>query len=167
LPGPIPFQPAAPTRHAQTLNPDGLIETPSVFICVEAKRIKSSSFQAEQLARNFVVVSREAQARRPLLLLILGKEPPVKVAGASRQQIDAAIRSSLTAVLDKVTSSLTYPELLSQIDTSVAWITWREIATTLATALVIFQADFKTSSSVCQAVGRIVNSVTSAIERHT
>ena len=56
-----------------SVQPDGLLESKSVFCLMEAKRIKPGSFQPEQLAREYLTVLKFAKARdiTPLLLLVL------------------------------------------------------------------------------------------------
>ncbi len=168
LPGPIRFRPETPQGHQATVNPDGIIETAGVYVFVEAKRLRSSSFQREQLAREFVVVTREADrlGRRPLLLLVLGHAPPVRIARAGQQAIDHAIRSTLEPVLRKVTSPNTAVELAARIDESVAWITWQTIADIVRAQLSIFRANPAASASIYSAVERVANSVISAIMDH-
>jgi hypothetical protein len=68
---------------------------------LEAERIRSSSFQAEHLAREYVALLNEAGERIPLLLLILGSDPPVPVKGAGRLSIEEAVELSLDAVLTR------------------------------------------------------------------
>jgi len=84
LPGDTALNPAGHGKRAKVVvQPDATITSPSVYALVEAKRIRRSSFQPEQPAREFVAATVEAQAsgRRPLLLLILGTPPPVTVSG--------------------------------------------------------------------------------------
>lgn len=72
------------TRHdagAVVVQPDGVLVSPSCYVLIEAKRIRRSAFQAEQLAREYAAVLQEAHGRTPLLLLLLGAPPPVSVAG--------------------------------------------------------------------------------------
>jgi hypothetical protein len=57
-----------------SVQPDAILESTEVFSFVEAKRVKGGSFQPEQLAREFVIVTREAKHRLPLLILILGRK---------------------------------------------------------------------------------------------
>jgi hypothetical protein len=167
LPGAFPFEPSAKFDHTMTVNPDGIIETPSVYAFVEAKRIKSSSFQAHQLGREYVVTVREAGDRMPLLLLILGKEPPVKIARGGRQEVAEAINGSLEAVLKIIKPPpRPLPELVKLIKPSVAWITWQAISDLLKEQAVSFRAKRGASVSACNAVDRIVLSVTDAIKIH-
>jgi len=166
LPGPIPFRPSAPAGHSYTVNPDGLIQTPDVFVFVEAKRIRHGPFKTEQLAREFVVTVREARPRLPLLLLILGHAPPVKVAGLGSLSIEAAITSQLKPVLSKLDSALPSGELLALLPESVVWITWQNIADILRAQLSEFTSASLASPTVCAAVERITGSVIRAIESH-
>jgi len=65
------------------LQPDAWIETTSCRILVEAKRIRSSAFQQEQLAREYLALMQHTGYRRNLLLLVLGSPPPIKVKGVA------------------------------------------------------------------------------------
>lgn len=64
------------------VQPDATIVSPATYTLIEAKRIRRSSFQVGQLAREFVALMATAGDRSPLLLLFLGSPPPVQVAGA-------------------------------------------------------------------------------------
>ena len=68
-------------RHQTKLpvQPDGLIESQNVYLVLEAKRIRQSSFQPEQLAREYVLSLRESGTKNPLLLLVLGHQPPISI----------------------------------------------------------------------------------------
>ena len=76
------------------VQPDAIITTPSVYCLVEAKRIRSSSFQPRQLAREFVMAQQFAGERRPILALLLSAPPPVRVQGRGRLSIRDAIVSN-------------------------------------------------------------------------
>ena len=80
LPGDIYLagSPAAPKLSVQ---PDAIVESANVYCFVEAKRISGGSFQPEQLAREYLAVLQEANRshRKPLLLLILSKVPPILI----------------------------------------------------------------------------------------
>ena len=81
------------------VQPDGTLVSPSSYVLIEAKRIRRSSFQPEQLAREYAGAMQEAQGRTPLLLLILGGPPPVSVAGAGRLSIEDAVKRHFGEVL--------------------------------------------------------------------
>jgi hypothetical protein len=88
LPQELKLQPAE-----IVVQPDALLETVGGYVLVEAKRIKKASFQREQLAREYLAVLREAKARDPVLLLILGSPPPVTV---KKQGLETSRKPSRT-----------------------------------------------------------------------
>lgn len=74
LPGDVPI--ANSTIRVQ---PDVLVTSSSTYTFVEAKRIRPSSFQTDQLARELILTVQQAGERVPLLLVTLGSPPPVRV----------------------------------------------------------------------------------------
>ena len=101
----------------------------------------------------------------PLLILILGQAPPIKVKGFDQKQpIRAAISENLKPVLDKV-DPLRYDlsELTNEIDRTVAWITWDEIRQIVRQQLRVVEAD---TPSTQAAIERVANSVIEAINFH-
>ena len=70
LPGDIALTPAG-----INVQPDATITTETCSVLVEAKRIKASAFQPEQLAREYLALLQESTDRTPLLLLVLGSRP--------------------------------------------------------------------------------------------
>lgn len=83
LPPEIKLAPSAASYQQQlVVQPDGLLTSPHCLVLLEAKRIRSSSFQPEQLAREYVALRLRAGDRTPLLLLVLGTAPPVSVKGS-------------------------------------------------------------------------------------
>lgn len=117
------------------VQPDALIATDSVSVLVEAKRIRSSSFQPHQLAREYLAIVDEAEGRLPLLLLVLGAPPPVVVKQRGKLSICDAISGSLPDLLAKVDSLENFDELMEQLPDRVAWITWERIAEVVQNAL--------------------------------
>ena len=102
-------------RTGVHVQPDATIITPTTYALVEAKRIRPSSFQADQLAREFVAVLQEARGRTPLLLLVLGVPPPVKVRGlAERIDIATAISTRLSNVAARGELGMTDTELVGE-----------------------------------------------------
>jgi hypothetical protein len=146
------------------VQPDGFLVSPSVFGLIECKPMKSSSFGLEQLAREFVIVTREAKGRLPLLLLILGEEPPVRVKGAARQAIRDAILDKPEEVWG-MTEGHHYScaELRDMVAASVAWITWRRVSEVVDGQMRTFTAE---SPSVRASIQRLADAVTGAIDRH-
>lgn len=145
------------------VQPDALIEGPGVFVLLEAKRIRSSSFQPEQLARELLCTLEEAGDRRPLLWLLLGEEPPVRVEGHGRLSIVDAIGLALPHVLERCDDPHDSDQLLSRIDEVVAWTTWHQLQTTVRWALGTYACD---DPSTLASVGRLAASVIHAIDRH-
>jgi hypothetical protein len=153
-----------PSAEALNVQPDAIIETPGVFVLVEAKRIKSSCFQAGQLAKEYVLALREARERLPLLLLILGQEPPVRVQGRGRMDVAEAVLQDLNAVYERTEGLVVGPDgLAERIRSSVAWITWKEIAEAIDAAKCRFDGE---SALVRACVERIAKSVVEAVQRH-
>jgi len=66
---------------------DALLETPSSYVLVEAKRLRRASFGPQQLAREYLAVIRSAGTRDPVLLLILGSPPPFTVQGQGPKEV--------------------------------------------------------------------------------
>ena len=118
-------------RHQTKLpvQPDGLIECSNVYCILEAKRIRTSSFMPEQLSREYVLTMRESKGRIPLLFLVIGEKPPVKVQKHGRKNIKEAINLYLDSVLKRAERhSFTKSELEEKIDEVVCWTTWNEIS---------------------------------------
>ena len=146
------------------VQPDGFLVSPSIFGLIECKPMKRSSFGSEQLAREFVIATREARGRLPMLMLILGEEPPVRIEGAGRQAIRNAILDNLEAVRGMTEQHpYSYSELKDMVDTSVAWITWRRISEIVVGQMKTIAAE---SPSVLASIQRLADAVTGAIERH-
>ena len=155
LPGPRHLTSVAGQRVE--VQPDAILQSPSVHCVVEAKRIRSSSFQANQLAREYALVEQEAGAKQPLLMLLLGEPPPVLVQRRGRMEIEDAIRVGLAALIEQ-------PEDYDKRQLSVAWLTWAEIGSILEGQRASFKA---ASRSVQGTVERIVGSAIGAIEWHS
>lgn len=154
-------------RNRLSVQPDGIIQSPSCYGILEAKRIRSSSFQPEQLAREFVLVMRDAQKqhRQPLLWLILSKEPPVKVRGKGRLLPKDAILLYLDSVLALAEDhNLVKPALVEQIDEVVCWTTWQSIVETVQR-----QAENMALSeqSLVGCIHRLTTSLTEAVKWHS
>lgn len=110
------------------VQPDATVVAPGSYILVEAKRMRSSSFQSEQLAREYLSVLLGANGRLPLLLLVLGDSPLVAVKGVGRMSAAKAVAVNLESLLDRVgTESGTMAELVQRIPEVLAWTTWSAI----------------------------------------
>lgn len=154
-------------QHQKKLpvQPDGLIESPSCYGLLETKRIKQSSFQPEQLAREFVLVMREAQKRQPLLWLVLNSEPPVLVRGHGRLELVDAIELYRESVITRAENhKLEKTMLLERVHEVVCWTTWQTIA-----EVVREQAYNITipEPSVKACVQRLANTVVSSVTWHS
>lgn len=165
LPGDQPLVQGEGDRTPQLkVQPDALIQSPSTYVVLEAKRIRSSSFQPEQLAREFVLALQNSAERLPMLFLVLGSDPPVRVARHGSQSIKSAIELYIDSVLSRATGhNICVEEALSRVDEVVCWITWQQISDTLVTQLAAEQFG---SQSVHASVSRLVTSVTNSISWH-
>ena len=155
---------STPNKHAFEVQPDAQLISDQSYVLVEAKRIRQAQFQAQQLSREYVTVLHHAADRVPLLLLILGSEPPVKVDKHGRLDIGDAIRLYLEEIHAQVDSDLTLEELYERVDETWAWITWSEVA-----AIVAQQAEgfHNSDTSVDGCVRRLSAAVGRAIAWHS
>lgn len=158
LPGDIAPQVAGGRPAAWTVQPDVTIATGSTLCLVEAKRIRSASFQRTQLARTLLGLRHSADGRVALLLLVVGSAPPVPVARLGRLSIEQAIDVGL-GELDRADANAVR-ELAAA---AVAWITWDEIGAVTRDA----EHDLgPLPESVRASVARLASSVTGAIDWH-
>lgn len=164
LPDELQLPSAAGQRSMLIVQPDGLMVSPSCVVLLEAKRIRRSSFQVEQLAREYVALMCEAAGRTPLMLLILGEPPPVAVKGRGRVSIADAVSAPLSSVLDRTENDqLTAASLIDQLPEVAAWITWAELDSVVQAQRATFQA---VDPSVASSIGRLTAAVSEAISRH-
>ena len=164
LPGDISVNPAGTAGRKFIVQPDAIITTPDVFTFVEAKRIRASSFQPEQLARDYVAVMSNAGERLPLLFL-LGVEPPVSVQGLGKLSVLEAIRTHLPAVLLRAGDiGFDDAELVERIDDVLCWISWDGLAATVSSQMAVFSCG---DSSTDAAIERTGQQVMGAIEWHS
>lgn len=163
LPGDMAVNSEGSAGRKFIVQPDAIVTTPDVFVFVEAKRIRSSSFQPEQLAREYVAVMSNAGERVPLLFL-LGVEPPVSVKGLGKLSILDAIRMHLPAVLLRAGDiGISEAELLERVDDVLCWISWGDLAATVSSQLATFSSG---DSSADAAIERIGQQVMAAIRWH-
>lgn len=80
-----------PGDHVRA-QPDVRIDSPAAFVFVEAKRLRSSSLQPDQLAKELILTAEHGQGRHPVLLLVLGAPRPICVQGHSALSIQEAVR---------------------------------------------------------------------------
>ena len=108
---------------------------------------------------------REANGRTPLLLLILGSEPPVTVRGLGRMGIEEAIALHLQSVLMRTEDhDLNEWSLTERVPEVLSWITWQEVGRVVTKQ----RASFCSSDpSVLRTVSRLAGSLTDSIRRHS
>jgi hypothetical protein len=161
----VVLNPAGVGKAAQVVvQPDALLSGPGSLVLLEAKRLRASSFQPEQLAREYLTVTALADGRAPLLLLLLGTPPPIRVAGHGCLSVTDAIGLHLDAVharLDRHPWSLA--RLREQLDRSWAWTTWTQLAEVLHTQN---PPGTYADPSVAAAVTRMVTAVEEATHWH-
>ncbi|MEO5318750.1 hypothetical protein PV761_09210 [Arthrobacter sp. CC3] len=164
LPGDLTLAPNRPGNDQLVVQPDALITSPSSFVLVEAKRVRASSFQPEQLAREYVATMAHAGTRTPLILL-LGAAPPVLVRGRGRMSLEDAISAELESVLLRANNEeLALEGLVERIHDVFCWITWTELSAVIGNQA----ADFSTTDpSVNASVQRLAESLRSSIAWHT
>ncbi|MBG6183041.1 hypothetical protein IWX65_000988 [Arthrobacter sp. CAN_A214] len=164
LPGDMSVNPAGGAANKFIVQPDAVILSPNVFTFVEAKRIKTSAFQPEQLAQEYVVLINNAGECTPLLFL-LGVQPPVSVKGLGKMSLHDAIELHLPAVLERAGGiGVSKEDLMSRVDDVVRWISWDTLASSVRTQMASFSCG---DSSTDAAVQRLGNQVTSAINWHS
>lgn len=148
-----------PQAGSVVVQPDGVLVSPSCYVLIEAKRIRRSSFQREQLAREYAAVFQEAHGRTPLLLLLLGAPPPVSVTGEGRLSVEEAIARHL----GKYAPPAELPRLLDDLSSVVAWTTWDQLRQVVESQAAAFRCD---DGSVGGSVARLSGAVTDAVRRH-
>lgn len=151
-------------RDRVGVQPDGIMVSPSCFVLLEAKRIGPSSFQPEQLAREYVALLEQARGRSPLLLLLLGAPPPVTVRGHGKLSLTEAVDVGLLSVLKRIGDNPSQrASLLDQLPDVVAWITWQQMADTVMKQQ---ERVAPSTASLDACVARLVESLLAAIARH-
>ena len=147
------------------VQPDATLAMPGCHVLVEAKRIRRSAFQAEQLAREYVTLLSDAGAKTPLLLLVIGAPPPVAVKGHGRLDPVDAVMLHLETVVGRANGNVGTMALVSaQLPDVLAWITWAEIGeivTREAAALT------ELSYGLSGTVQRLASAVSTAIDWHS
>lgn len=153
-----------PDADPVRVQPDTIIRSTDSWVFVEAKSQQPrATFQPEQLARELVVTLEQARERHPLLLLVLGSPPPVKVRGRGASAIREAIATDLAAVTRLQPDSPDLQQLVDRVDEVVAWTTWNEIAAVVTNALPSVTTG---NGSVDAGVHRAARLLLDAVERH-
>lgn len=147
------------------LRPDGVFETENFFAFIEAK-IPGGSFKEHQLVSEFIIVHREAENNNklPILLLILGEEPPININGQGNLPIQDAILNYYRTCCDRIThNAIPDNEIEEMINSTVFWITWGEIHDIFSKHL----KDIKLSTEDSdQTNRRIIEFIINLFERH-
>lgn len=148
------------------VQPDATIVTPGCRALVEAKRIRRSAFQSEQLSREYLAILQDAGSAKPLLLLILGAPPPVKVKGQpALVSLDDAVVQHLARLGEAAgLEAAALEEAVRRVPEVIAWTTWDDVR-----QVVLRQRDRFTNGDdeVVTTVHRLCDSVVSAIDWHS
>ncbi len=105
------------------VQPDAVISSPGTYVFVEAKRIGTSSFSVEQVAREMLVTAHHGAGRQLLLLLVLGTRSPLRVKGHGALPVAEALRLGT----DSISARLERDIVALDAASSVAYLTWSEI----------------------------------------
>ena len=135
--------------------PDARIDSRGAFVFVEAKRLRRSSFQPEQLAKELLLVAEHAQGRRAALLLVLGAPPPVTVQGHGSMSIEDAVRLGQ----ELISARHGRPVVTPNPSDMVAWTTWANIAAQVEEAMQTYDTPDR---STYNAIARVANTVDDA-----
>jgi hypothetical protein len=140
--------------------PDALLHSEDSFVFVEAKRLRTSAFQEEQLARELLLTAHHAAGRQPLLLLVLGAPPPVPVRGHGRLDIADAVRLGYRLISERLGKD--WP--ICDPRATVAYVTWTDIASMAISVAETYEID---DDSALRAIRRIATSVGDAVAAHS
>lgn len=154
-----------PSKRKYEVQPDGLLESPSVFCFIEAKRLRRGAFSNKQLARELVATILMAEKQTPLLALLLPNIPPVSVKGAGRLTIEEAVNVYIKDAIEKEAENFPFSVKTVQesIDATICWITWDELLECIKKQLASFTNE---STSVVNTVSRMVDDLDRVIQWH-
>lgn len=168
LHGDILLKPSAKSWQQQIpVQPDGIIVTDNIYAVIEAKRIKSSSFQSKQLARELYAAHKESGLKLPLLILITGSEPPYRVDKHGKIDIKNAIELYMSEVIENESDSADndlVDRLIGSVSETVYWITWESIAQIVEEKMQEFHNQ---NASVVATVERLSRSILMAVDWHS
>ena len=116
------------------------------------------SFQPHQLARTLHALLTTTDQQVPLLLLVLGTPPPIRVARVGTLDIPEAVEHSLAQFDDQ------QDLLTAGAREAVAWITWAELAGVVRRAAARLDVP---DQSVAASVRRMADAVDRAIAWHS
>lgn len=148
------------------VQPDGLLRSDSVLALLEAKRIKRSSFQSEQLARELVAAKKEAKNKVFLLMLITGNEPPYSVDKHGKLGVEEAIDLYIDQIVGEEVKGveMSADEFRESVNSSVCWITWAQLGQVVKQQMDCFLNE---SVSTIRSVERLSESIVTSIEWHS
>jgi len=141
------------------VQPDVRLDSRRTTVWVEAKRIRSSSFQEHQIARTLQAMLSSGGHEVRILLLVLGAPPPVKVQQLGTVGIAESVAHS-TAAMDSRDQEM----LLTASRNALAWLTWDELATAVHRAA---DAYVTADPSTIAAVRRTTAAIERAIKWHS
>ncbi|PRZ42677.1 hypothetical protein CLV47_10421 [Antricoccus suffuscus] len=146
------------------IQPDARILSASCYMMVEAKGPKRSSFQPEQLAREYLALLDVTGPRRPLLLLMLGVAPPIRVQGSGLMTIEDATGHGLRLLAERgVQTETPHEELLERLPEILSWTTWSKISD-IVDDLVNHLPE---SSSIDRSILRVAKELAETLKWHT
>ena len=148
------------TEFSIRAQPDALLRSEHSFVFVEAKRLRTSAFLEEQIARELLLTAHHAAGRQPLLLLVLGAPPPIPVRGHGRLGIADAVRLGHRLISERLGKEVP----ICDPQATVAYVTWADIA---AMAIRVAEAYEIDDDSALRAIRRIATSVGDAVTAHS
>ena len=159
LPGDIQPRHLDDSDTSFRVQPDVLIESQTTCCLIEAKRIRRSQFQEDQLLRTLFALKTYAGQRSPLLLLVTAEPAPIRVQNLGRVSIEESVEHSL----EKVTHRQDKDAIRLLAAEHTALTTWTQISTIAA----------KGSSQIGPLSGpaeptirRLAHSICEAVARH-
>lgn len=158
LPGDVHGVQADGTPTPWSVQPDVRMESWRAAVWVEAKRIRPASFQPHQLARTLHALLTNIDQQVPLLVLVLGTPPPIRVARVGTLDIPEAVEHSLASFDDQ------QDLLATGAREAVAWITWAELASAVRHAVARLDVP---DPSATASVRRMADGVDRAIAWHS
>lgn len=150
-------------RLALVVQPDAYLDSPQSLALVECKRIRSSRFQEEQLAREYLAVHQAAGSRSALMWVILGSPPPVLVAGLGRVDLAEAVHARLDQVHATSGCTVDLEKARSRVEDTIAWTTWQNIEEATQNAL---RQMGPLDDDVAGCLRRLVDAISRSVEWH-
>ncbi|NMR21147.1 hypothetical protein [Cellulomonas fimi] len=152
------------TCHDAKVQPDATLTGPSSYCLVEAKGPGRSRFNTLQLSREYLALLEQAGERTPLMLLVLGAPPPVRLAGGGVHNPVDVIARELGQLAPVVLDARNEAALVARVPEVLAWTTWREIADVVMRQVKSIDTSDR---SVASAIGRVASSLVRAVDWHS